>query len=64
MPTRYHLFQEAESPSRYIFNFTFIHDYSNFLAENFTLKVILPEGSTNFKVSLNSVRLCLVTFAI
>jgi oligosaccharyltransferase complex subunit alpha (ribophorin I) len=50
IPTRFNLFQESDSPSRYIFNYTFIHDYSNFLAENFTLKVILPEGSTNIKV--------------
>ena len=50
MPTRYHLFSEADRPHRYIFNTTFLHDFNNFLAENFTIKVILPEGATNIKV--------------
>ena len=49
MPTRFHLFQDEKQ--RYIFNYTFDHDFKDILAENFTLKVILPEGSTNIKVS-------------
>lgn len=27
-----------------------MHDFNSFLAENYTLKVILPEGATNIKV--------------
>lgn len=53
MPTRFHIFSEEDAPQRYIFNYTFLHDFGNILAENFTLKVILPEGATNIKVLLN-----------
>jgi oligosaccharyltransferase complex subunit alpha (ribophorin I) len=50
MPTRYHLFQNENG--RFIFNYTFDQDFSDILAENYTLKVILPEGATNLKVHL------------
>jgi oligosaccharyltransferase complex subunit alpha (ribophorin I) len=33
-------------------NYTFDHDFNNILAENFTLRVILPEGASNVKVHL------------
>ena len=29
-----------------MFNFTFMHDFSNIVAENYTVKVVLPEGSS------------------
>jgi oligosaccharyltransferase complex subunit alpha (ribophorin I) len=51
MPTRFHLFQQGKT-DRFIFNYTFDHDLSEILAENFTLKVILPEGATNIKVHI------------
>jgi len=51
MPTRFHLFKE-NTKGRYIFNYTFDFDNDNILAENYTLKVILPEGATNIKVIL------------
>ena len=51
MPTRYHLFQDNKS-GRYFFNYTFDHDLSDILAENYTLKIILPEGATNVKVHI------------
>ena len=51
IPTRYHLFTDA-SKGRYYLNYTFDHDLSDILAENFTLRVILPEGATNVKVHL------------
>jgi oligosaccharyltransferase complex subunit alpha (ribophorin I) len=51
IPTRYHLFQDA-SKDRYFLNYTFDHDYSEILAENFTLRIILPEGATNVKVHI------------
>jgi oligosaccharyltransferase complex subunit alpha (ribophorin I) len=51
MPTRYHLHQDTTN-NRYIFNYTFDFDMSNILAENYTLKINLPEGATNIKVHL------------
>ncbi len=33
-------------------NYTFDHDFNDILAENYTLRVILPEGATNVKVHL------------
>ena len=50
MPTRFHLLQNQQG--RFIFNYTFDHDIADILAENFTLKVVLPEGATNIKVHL------------
>lgn len=50
MPTRHHLFQNEAG--RFIFNYTFDQDFSDILAENYTLNVILPEGATNLKVHL------------
>lgn len=50
MPTRYHLFQDLND--RYILNYTFDFDNSDILAENYTLNIILPEGSSNIKVHL------------
>jgi oligosaccharyltransferase complex subunit alpha (ribophorin I) len=38
--------------ARYIFNYSFVPDFDEFLAENYTLKVILPEGATNIKFHL------------
>jgi oligosaccharyltransferase complex subunit alpha (ribophorin I) len=51
MPTRYHLFQN-NNDNRFVFNYTFDHDLADILAENYTLKVILPEGATDIKVHL------------
>ena len=50
MPTRYHLFQESARSEHYVFNFTFMHSYKDILAENYTLKVILPEGAIDIQV--------------
>ena len=50
MPTRYHLHYDADHPQNYVLNFTFMHNFEDILTENYTLKVILPEGATNIKV--------------
>ena len=52
MPTKYHLFYDMEDDSKHLFNFTLLHDFDGILAENFTLKVILPEGATDVKAHL------------
>jgi len=40
------------NPENYVFNFTFLHTVEDVMTENYTLKVILPEGATNIKVHL------------
>lgn len=53
IPTRYHLFKnEEENGGRFVFNYTFDFDIADILAENFTLKINLPEGATDIKVHL------------
>ena len=51
IPTRYHLFKNKED-GRYVFNYTFDHDFDTIVAENFTLKIVLPEGAANIKVNI------------
>lgn len=50
MPTKYHLFYDGDNTQNYVFNYTFLFDFDDIVAENYTLKVILPEGATNIKV--------------
>ena len=50
MPTRHHLMKDQNN--RFILNYTFDHDFNEIIAENYTLTVILPEGSTKIKVHL------------
>lgn len=38
--------------SRFILNYTFDHDFSDIIAENYSLTIILPEGSSKIKVHL------------
>ena len=52
MPTKYHLYYDMMDSDRFIFNYTFMHDYEDIVTENYTLKVILPEGATDIKVNL------------
>lgn len=48
IPTRYHLFKNENG--RFVFNYTFDHDISDILAENYTLTINLPEGAIKIKV--------------
>jgi len=60
IPTRHHLFRNKDD-GRYVFNYTFDHDFDSIVAENFTLKVILPEGATNIKVGFEIFNGCRYT---
>jgi hypothetical protein len=35
--TRYHLYQDVNKPEKFLFNFTFLHNYEDIVAENYTL---------------------------
>ena len=51
VPTKYHLKVANNDHERYSFDFTFLHNYDVFLAENYTVEVVLPYGATDIKVS-------------
>mmetsp|Transcript_2521 Transcript_2521/g.3896 ORF Transcript_2521/g.3896 Transcript_2521/m.3896 type:complete len:235 (-) Transcript_2521:26-730(-) len=55
MPTEMHLYNEEKDASKYILEVDFMHAYDNSLAEDYTVRVVLPEGSTNIKMELPSV---------
>ncbi len=40
------------NPERFVLNFTFLHNYNDIMSENYTLKVILPEGATDIKMHM------------
>jgi len=52
MPTKYHLKNSNDDHDVYSFNFTFLHNYDVFLAENYTVEVVLPFGATDIKLDL------------
>lgn len=52
MPTEHHLFQDKDKPSEHTLEVDFMHAYDKSLAEDYQVKVILPEGSTNIRVEL------------
>lgn len=52
LPTNYYLFMKNDDPSSFVLKQDFGFPFENILAEKYTIKVILPEGSTNATVSL------------
>lgn len=54
MPTQYHLFTDSNHKERFVFNYTLLYNYNTIPVDSYTLKVVLPEGATHYKVSLNA----------
>jgi len=52
MPTHHHLFQDKARPDRHTLEIDFMHAYDKSLTEDYTVKVILPEGAHDIKVEL------------
>merc|ERR1711935_138023 len=52
MPTHHHLFQDKAQPDRHTLEIDFMHAYDKSLTEDYTVKVILPEGAHDIKVEL------------
>ena len=50
LPTKFHV--KTNNRGNYMVNLTFGMPYTNMLARNYTVKVILPEGADNIKVKL------------
>jgi oligosaccharyltransferase complex subunit alpha (ribophorin I) len=50
LPTKFHV--KTNNKGNYMVNLTFGMPYTNMLARNYTVKVILPEGADNIKVKL------------
>lgn len=54
MPAGMHLFQDKKSASEYTLEVDFMHAYDHSLTEDYTVKVILPEGATDIRVEMPS----------
>ena len=54
MPTSYHLFQDVKNSLEHTLEIDFMHGYDKSLTEDYTVKVILPEGSSNIRVIMPS----------
>lgn len=52
LPTNYHLFVKNDDPNKYVFKADFGFPFENIVAEKYTVKVILPEGSSNASVEV------------
>lgn len=52
MPTEKHLFQNPVNPNEYTLEVDFMHAWDKSLSEDYTVRVILPEGATNIKLEL------------
>ena len=52
MPTAFHLFQSLEDRTKHTLEVDFMHAYDKSLTEDYTVRVILPEGASNIHVEL------------
>mmetsp|Transcript_13825 Transcript_13825/g.23582 ORF Transcript_13825/g.23582 Transcript_13825/m.23582 type:complete len:155 (-) Transcript_13825:46-510(-) len=55
MPTEFHLFQDNANPNEHTLEVDFMHAFDKSLNEDYTVRVVLPEGATNIKVELPSI---------
>ncbi|MCQ2820316.1 MAG: dolichyl-diphosphooligosaccharide--protein glycosyltransferase subunit 1 [archaeon] len=52
LPTKFNVKKKEENGNDYMFNLTFGMPFSDILARNYSVKVVLPEGAENIKVHL------------
>jgi oligosaccharyltransferase complex subunit alpha (ribophorin I) len=52
MPTQKHLFQSPLNKNEYTLEVDFMHSWDKSLTEDYTVRVILPEGAHNIKLEL------------
>lgn len=52
MPTQHHLFQNLKDMNVHSLEVDFMHSFDKSLSEEYTVKVILPEGATDIQVDL------------
>jgi len=52
MPTEKHLFQSPVDPNEYTLEVDYMHAWDRSLVEDYTVRVILPEGATNIRLEL------------
>ena len=52
MPTEHHLFNDPLEANEYILEVDFMHAWDKSLSEDYKVRVILPEGSTNIRLEL------------
>lgn len=54
MPTQFHLFQDLKNTNEHTLEVDFMHGYDKSLTEEYSVKVILPEGAKNIRVIMPS----------
>ena len=52
VPVQYFLFQNKEDNKKFTLKQNFGFNFEGFLAEDYTLKIILPEGATDIDVTI------------
>lgn len=52
MPTVFHLFQNLKESKEHTLEVDFMHAFEHSLAEEYTVRVILPEGAKNIRVEM------------
>lgn len=52
MSTAFHLFQSTSNPLEHTLEVDFMHPYEQSLSEDYTVRVILPEGVSNIRLEL------------
>ena len=52
MPSQYHLYQSTKDSDLHTLEVDYMHAYDESLTEDYTVKVILPEGATDINVEL------------
>jgi len=54
MPSQHHLYQNSKDRDLHTLEVDYMHAYDESLTEDYTVRVILPEGASNIHVELPS----------
>ena len=52
MPSQHHLFQDMKDSTLHTLEVNFMHDFEDSLTEDYTVRIILPEGATGIDVEV------------
>ena len=52
MPTQFHLYQDMANPQLHTLEVDYMHAYDHSLTEDYTVRIILPEGAENIELEL------------
>jgi oligosaccharyltransferase complex subunit alpha (ribophorin I) len=52
MPSQYHLYQDKKDATKHTLEVNYMHAFEDSLTEDYTVKVILPEGATDIDIEV------------